>query len=171
MKELLDYDASTGTFTWLPRKNAYRGWNKKFAGKPAGHITNHGYLRIVIYERKYFGHRLAWAWMSGEWPDHEVDHRNLVRNDNRYKNLRVATHQQNNCNTYLQTNNTSGQKGVTWDKQRLKWRAQIKCHGVMKNLGRFDRFDDAVAAYEAAAVLRFGLFKRQSELRPMNGVS
>lgn len=170
VRELLDYDPDTGLLTWRPRVNAVKGWNKKCAGKVAGRIAQ-GYVRINIGKHKHLGHRLAWAWMTGKWPEHEVDHRNLVRHDNRWKNLRQATHRQNNCNTYLQSNNTSGHKGVTWDKQRLKWRAQIKRHGKMKNLGRFGNYDDAVRVYEDAASESFGIYRRQSEPRPQHGIS
>ena len=86
-----------------------------------------------------------------------VDHedRNGL-NCQRY-NLRIATKSQNAGNTALSANNTSGYKGVVWDKDRKKWRAQIK-NSKAVNLGRFAMAEEAAKAYDAAAIKYFGEF-------------
>lgn len=90
----------------------------------------------------------------------EVDHINGDRTDNRKVNLRVCTRNQNGKNLGKKPQNTSGFKGVVWDKCREKWRAQIQHNQVMKNLGRFENKEDAARAYDAAARERFGQFAR-----------
>jgi hypothetical protein len=64
-----------------------------------------------------------------------VDHINHNRMDNRLSNLRVCTEQQNMCNQRLRVDNTSGYKGVYWDKTVGKWHAQISVNNVIINLG------------------------------------
>ena len=69
-----------------------------------------------------------------------IDHINHDTLDNRKENLRICTVFENNQN---KTNNTSGCVGVTFDKARNKWKVYIGKDGVLKNIGRFDNFEDA----------------------------
>ena len=85
-----------------------------------------------------------------------VDHINHKKNDNRKINIRIVTSSQNLMNTKMFANNTSGCKGVTWDKSRNKWMAHIKLNGKNKNLGRFANFEDAVRARKNAEEQLFG---------------
>jgi hypothetical protein len=66
----------------------------------------------------YREHRLAWLYMTGEWPTHEIDHINGDRVDNRFCNLREATASENRWNSRKRVNNTSGYKGVSWDSAK-----------------------------------------------------
>ena len=79
-----------------------------------------------------------------------VDHINHKVYDNRKENLRVCEHYQNiiNCKTY--SNNTSGCKGVHWDKSRNKWVARITVNKKNYQLGRFENFEDAVKVRKEA---------------------
>lgn len=79
----------------------------------------------------------------------ETDHRNGDKLDNRRANLRAVTHAVNERNKPLSRRNTSGVKGVTWDKNRQKWMAKTKHEGRHVNLGRFDTLDEAAAAFAA----------------------
>lgn len=54
--------------------------------------------------------------------------------------------------------NTSGIKGVTWDKSHNKWLAQIGFKGKVYNLGRFDNIEDAQKARQAAESKMFDGF-------------
>jgi hypothetical protein len=63
----------------------------------------------------YLGHRLAWLYMVGVWPDDEIDHWNRDPSDNRFTNLRDATHAKNGFNSGKRSNNSSGRKGVSLD--------------------------------------------------------
>ena len=79
----------------------------------------------------------------------ETDHINGDKLDNRKANLRNVTHSQNERNKPLRSDNTSGYKGITWDKARQKWQAKTKHDRKMRNLGRFDTPEEAHAVYEA----------------------
>lgn len=89
-----------------------------------------------------------------------VDHINGNGLDNRRSNLRVASQAQNCRNTRLRARNTSGYKGVFWDKFTSRWMAAIGCNGKFHNLGRFKTREEAAAAYAAAATDLFGKFAR-----------
>ena len=79
-----------------------------------------------------------------------VDHINGQGTDNRQKNLRLATSMQNAWNRDRNKNNTTGYKGVTFEKGRNKFRAQITVHGKSINLGRYDKPIDAALVYDQA---------------------
>ena len=74
------------------------------------------------------------------------DHVNRNTLDNRRHNLRVADFTINNRNRGLETTNTSGYKGVSWDISRDKWMAHITVNDRQINLGRYDLIDDAIEA-------------------------
>lgn len=147
LRELLDYNPLTGVFTWL----VSRGRNAK-AGHLAGSVRPDGYIRIMIDRRKYFAHRLAWLYVYGVWPADEIDHVNGDPSDNRIVHLREATRPKNLHNVVAPNsdNNTSGHRGVSWDKSRGKWQACIQVDGHTKHLGRFTDLGEASAAYFAA---------------------
>ena len=90
----------------------------------------------------------------------EVDHINKDTLDNRDENLRVATHSQNLRNRGATKTNTSGFKGVYWDKERGKWRAQIMLNRRNFILGRFITAQKAHIAYCAAARQMHGDYQR-----------
>lgn len=93
-----------------------------------------------------FLHRLITNAESGMVVDH-IDGNGL---NNKSSNLRVVTHRENIHNTAPPRNNTSGVKGVSFDKQRNKWFAKIMIRGKQIALGRYDKKEDAIAAYNTA---------------------
>jgi len=81
----------------------------------------------------------------------DTDHINGDKLDNRRSNLRILTRSQNKASSSLQySNNTTGYKGVHYDKDRGKYMAFICVKGEMNNLGRFDNKEDAVAIRKVA---------------------
>jgi hypothetical protein len=152
----LAYDPGTGVFT---RKQTETFNPRVKAGEPAGHLNRDGYVYIRIGKVSYLAHRLAWFCIHGRWPL-EIDHANGVKNDNRISNLREATRSQNMANTNVPKNNTSGAKGVYFDKVNQKWMAYIMLNQRAKNLGRFDSFEEAVSVRRNAAGRIFGEFAR-----------
>lgn len=145
LREVLQYDPASGVFTWAATGEAAPGGDSD------------GYRKISIEGRRYFAHRLAWFFTHGEWLD-EIDHEDRNRSNNRLGNLRPATRVQQAGNTGLSSHNSSGFKGVCWDKNRGKWVAYIKIAGRMKNLGRHATKQAAATAYDDAAVAHFGEF-------------
>lgn len=145
LREVLNYDCDTGIFT---RRIAtgYRGRNR--AGEIAGRLKD-GYIVIGIDSTAYRANRLAWLYMTGEWPPALVDHENTNKADNRWINLRVASKSQNGQNRRgAQINSKSGALGVS--PSRHKWAAVIHLNGRKKHLGYFDTIELASAAYQEA---------------------
>ena len=138
MKELLTYDKSTGIIT---RTKTISGNAVK--GMVAGSVKKNGYVHIQVDGKLYLGHRLAWLHEFGQFPAGFLDHINGVRNDNRIDNLRPVTPSQNCHNERMRTNNTSGVKGVTWDKRRKSWVAKFWHEQKCINVGNFKNLDDA----------------------------
>ena len=96
--------------------------------------------------------------MTDEWPQREIDHINLDKADNRWRNLREATDSQQFANVYVRADNVSRFKGVHWHKATRKWAAQIQANHKSYWLGCFDSPEGAYIAYMAAAWKHFGQF-------------
>jgi HNH endonuclease len=154
LRELMNYDAATGVFTWR------KGRGRAAAGAIAGSPDEDGYVAIGIDGKRYRAHRLAWLYVSGQWPASDLDHEDCDKTNNRFKNLRPATFSENRCNVPLQRVNTSGYKGVHFNKHAKRWRSIIKARGASKFLGYFDTAESAHAAYCAAAKELHGTFAR-----------
>lgn len=150
---LLRYNPRTGLFFWKVKRNGTK------AGKSAGCPSK--YVRIKINGKSYSASCLAWLFMTGTWPENEVDHRDTNKHNNRWKNLRPATRAQNmqNCRKQLRAK-SSRFKGVYWKKDAGRWEAIIGIAGKQRYLGRFDREEDAHTAYVTAAKKVFGEFAR-----------
>ena len=151
--EAVSYDPTTGIFTWAKTSS-----KKRLDGITAGWVDDDGYIMISIDKITRGAHQWAWFWMTGEWPKQTVDHKDRDPGNNRWDNLREADYSQQSGNTRMRSDNTSGIKGVSWDKSRGKWAANIHIKGRKVYLGRFDDLDAARAAYSAAAVNYFGEF-------------
>ena len=81
-----------------------------------------------------------------------VDHINHNGLDNRKRNLRIVTTQQNIWNTRGRDNNISSKyKGVSWHKNKQKWEARIRIDNKPKYLGYFDDEKEAAEAYDRTA--------------------
>lgn len=149
LKEHLDYCPATGILRWVKPT----GFRAK-AGDEAGSYSR-GYRSIGIGGQNHFAHRLIWVWMTGEWPKGEVDHKNHIRNDNRWENLRDVIHMDNGRNHTMKKNNISGFTGVFWSKKNKNWTAQISVGGKGMHLGCFAKIEDAVEARRQAS-LKYG---------------
>jgi len=160
VRSILDYNPETGIFTWRHRPDAGRVWNLRFAGKVAGNVNRKsGYHRISINGSRYYSHRLVWLLMTGKWPVAEIDHRDKIRSNNKFNNLRQATHSQNHCNK-TSPQNRSGYKGVYFDKKVGRFGASIKIRRRSKFLGYFSNPRDGYRVYCAEAKKLHGEFAR-----------
>jgi hypothetical protein len=146
LKELLSYDRSTGVFTWAKARPKIQ------KGNIAGSTHPSGYIRITVGGKRYQAHRLAWLFVNGSFPDHDIDHLNHCRSDNRISNLRSVTHKENGKNQSLYSSNTSGFTGVSFDKRDKKWISQIIVDGKYICMGRFANIEDAIKERRKAEV-------------------
>lgn len=152
VKERLHYDPETGVFTW----KVSQGTKKQ--GTRAGTIDVNRYRTIQLDGKRYYEHRLAYFYMTGKFPPHETDHMDGNRENNRWVNLRLASAEENQGNRFRSKRNTSGLKGVSYD--RNKWRAQIGINYRTISLGRFRSPEAAHGAYCEAAKDVFGAYAR-----------
>jgi len=160
VRERLRYDRETGKLFY--RRNIYVGKPGRIccrAGDEAGCVLNNGYVEVGINNRHFLGHRLIWLIETGEWPEHEIDHKDMDRSNNRWSNLREATGPQNRANS--KPRSKSGFKGVTIDKRIANpFRAQITVNNRGIYLGRYKTAQEAHDVYCLAAKEHFGDFAR-----------
>jgi hypothetical protein len=153
LRQLLHYNQKTGEFTWLKSRGRVK------AGARAGcFYDSDAAWRISVAGRLYKRARLAVLWKTGKWPRREIDHRNGDRADDRWCNLREATHSQKVANRGVQRNNTTGFKGVSRFKNGFV--SKIKKDGKAIYLGYYRTAEEAHAAYRVAARRLYGEFAR-----------
>lgn len=151
VRELFDYDPDTGVFI---RKitifNGKKAGTRADVARKTGRLA--GYTRICVDHQRFLAHRIAWLYMTGSWPDHEIDHINGDPSDNRFCNLRDVPGAINRQNQHRpRTGTASGYLGVKrggWKNK--KWSASIRIDGRNRHLGTFETKEDAYEAYVTA---------------------
>lgn len=154
LNESFEYLPDTGVILWKisPSLSVRKG---EIAGCRNGlHST------IQFKGFRLMAHRVAFAIYHGKWPEKEIDHINGDPTDNRIDNLREASRAENARNYPKPKSNTSGLKGVTWNKASKKWQAAIRINGKSKYLGLFDCAEEAHKAYCEHAEKYHGQFAR-----------
>jgi hypothetical protein len=177
LEELLEYDSKTGKLFWKhrdekwfmpgekassPANVAYR-WNCKKAGKEAFiYINKKGYLKGKIFGKTLLAHRVIYFIHHGYWPD-QVDHIDGNPSNNLIDNLRSVNQVENGRNQKLSSANTSGVPGVSFQKQKNKWRVCIKVLGKVIFLGYYVDKNKAIAARKQAEVI-YGFHKNHGRV-------
>ena len=146
VKSLIDYNPDTGVFTWL--KPATR----VSAGDVVGSLDAWGYLVTKIRGNVVKLHRLAWFYMTGEWP-REIDHINRVKTDNRFSNLRAASEDVQKQNRDVQRNSATGVKGVGYRKSSGKFVARVRSQNKNLFYAEFKTLEEAKAARALAELM------------------
>ncbi|MBT2326742.1 HNH endonuclease [Variovorax paradoxus] len=154
VRELFDYEADTGLFRHRTDCNSQVEVGEVAGGKD----SEEGYWRLRVDGLTVLAHRVAWLWVTGEWPDDRIDHKNGVRHDNRFSNLRACSALENARNVKVRANSSTGVAGVTWESKYCRWKAHIKVSGKCITLGRFKALLDAVSARRGAEIRLFGDF-------------
>ena len=119
--------------------------NQVNKGDLAGCINSTGYRLVRFDGGRYLAHRVVFLIHKGFLPDY-VDHIDNNVNNNKIENLRECTFSQNKCNTPRYKNNTSGEKGVSWNKEQGKWVAKVQYLNKRIYVGRYVDFEDAINA-------------------------
>lgn len=127
-------------------------------GAVAGTPKENGYVQINVGGRFYYAHRLAWLYMTGKWPTAQIDHINRMRADNRWENLREATHVENMRNS-TGTTNATGFRGVYRDREPYGFYFQVRAgrgHRICR--GGFRTAEEAAIARAKVVAVAHGDF-------------
>src|SRR5262252_2696367 len=163
VRDLFSYKKSTGELIWRVAPK----WGVKI-GDRAGtiHTDEKGYVcRQIGYKRKiYIASHLIWAWMTGEWPKHSIDHRNNDPLDDRWENLREANQTEQMQNIRRHRDNKTGYKGI-WhqagrehrDGKNYRWQMMVNGKRIYSS-ERFQTAEEAYAAYCVAVKKYHGDF-------------
>lgn len=151
LKMHFHYNEVTGVFT-RRTKSANNTYN---VGDVAGFTDSYGYVIIAIGGVEYKAHRLAFLYMKGYMPK-LVDHKDRVKSNNAWANLRETTHSLNMYNCGLRSHNTSGVKGVTYNKRDSTWMARIGVNGKSISLGTYSSKQLAIQARRDAELRYYG---------------
>ena len=119
-------------------------------------LKRNGYSIVSLFKDKkkktFTIHRLvAKTFFEEDITNKSIDHIDGNKQNNFFQNLRVCNHQQNHFNRGKNKNNTSGFKGVSWEKKKEKWAAKIQINGTVRTLGRFNDKHEAYEKYKEAA--------------------
>ncbi len=134
--------------------------NNKIKGTQASRLKkSNGYQEVTINKKKQYAHRIIFMMFNGYWPE-QIDHIDGNRSNNLISNLREATNAQNNRNTKLRVNNTTGFKGIYFHKQNKNFVARITVDYKEIHLGCYKTAEEASQAYKKAALELHGSFAR-----------
>jgi hypothetical protein len=147
------FEHRDGTLFWRVNRGKAR------AGEKAGCIGNRGYVVIVVNGKQRMAHRLVWI-MHGKEPVPMLDHIDGDQRNNRIENLRSITVSQNQRNTKLRKDSTSGIKGVSWISTRKRWSGQVWHKGRLYRAGDFHDKDECAAAVRELRESLHGEFAR-----------
>lgn len=168
-EKVFRYEPETGQLYWLERiprpgkqlGHIDRSWNDRFANKPvARRVHKHGHLYVGHLAKNYAAHRIIWLLHYKEQPPNGIDHINGDPSDNRISNLRAANQSQNAANSAIRSDNTSGVKGVSWDKKSNSWYVYINKNQKMYGLGHTKCLEEAKKIRKEAEEKLFGEFAR-----------
>jgi len=157
LKELFDYDPETGVLTRrisIGRSRAFKGMEAGFPQSRFGRSKDYLMVNVDhhIYNRRFYVHRLIWLYMTGEWPEDQVDHIDGNPSNNKWSNLRGVTNGQNRRNTRPSKRSLTGIKGVRFNERSKKY-------NVVISLGEFDTLEEATAVRNKAEELFWGDFR------------
>jgi hypothetical protein len=152
LNELFLYE--DGVLYWKNPKS-----NRLKIGDKAGAIAPDKRERICLKGKLVLTHRVIFAFHHCYWPKY-VDHIDCNKANNKIENLRETTVAQNQWNRGLDRNNTSGIKGVYYDKSRNKWAVGIRKNNQKIFLGRFDTLEEAKKQIELHRIEIHGEFAR-----------
>ena len=117
-------------------------------GKRFGQKDKDGYIVGRFFYKVYKEHKLIWLYHYGVWPNGNLDHVNVIPDDNRIENLREADKQSNAFNRKSHKNSTSKYKGVSWCKRDKNWQVSYCIGGKRIYIGKFNCEIEAAKAYD-----------------------
>lgn len=127
------------------------------------HVGKNGYLCAQYDNKQYLMHRIIMEEYIKSSKD-VVDHIQHNKLDNRKKYLRIVSYSENNMNKFKLKNNTSGNTGISWAKEKQKWEVYIGINNKYIHLGRYDNYDDALNVRKEAEKKYFGKYSLDSSI-------
>ena len=126
-----------------------------------GAFNNWGYKLLSVKGKLLKVHRVVYFLAHGEDPHPKlIDHIDMDRSNNHPDNLRLCSQSQNMRNSSTRLDNTSGYKGVYWEKSAQKWRVRVGHKGEKYHGGLFDDKEQANLAATALREKLHGDFAR-----------
>lgn len=139
---VLSYNPTTGDLTWRNPST-----QRIAIGDKAGALAGNGRLYVGIDGHRVMAHRLLWLYVHGVDPVENISAKNGDYTDLRLENYEIQTTTQTSLRNQMRSTNKSGMRGVIWDKQKKKWRAEITRDYRKVFLGRFNTKEEAEKAY------------------------
>lgn len=154
LRQCFSYEPDTGVLRWnsrpqehFTRSYEWLRWNGRYAGKPCGHASAK-YIIVTLDGLDYPAHKLIWKLVTSDEPQ-EIDHRDRNKTNNRWMNLRPATHAEN-CRNRKRRKASNLPVGV--QRNGAKFTAYIGFEGTRHYLGIFETVEEAGDAYVDAAL-------------------
>lgn len=148
IKQVLNYDASTGHLIWTSGLHSKR----MLPGSRAGSLVKKsGYRQISFLGNTYPEHRFIWFMQTGEWPE-QVDHIDQDRSNNKWSNLRAVTKAENARNRSRNPHSKVGEVGIWYNMSTFKYVAEITFDGKKVFQKSYDNIEDAVRERKAKAL-------------------
>jgi len=145
------YYESIKTFKWCQIENGY--------------VICSWYDKDILKWKQTTLHQAIIALSGQEVPDgYEIDHKDTIKLNNLEENLRICTHAENDQNKKIPYHNTSGFKGVSWNKSSKKWEVQIATNKKRIHIGKFKTLEEAVEKYNDAAIKYHGEFAQLNNI-------
>lgn len=166
LKRMLAYDPVTGLFSWLINRKG-----SALVGAVAGNQTKVGYVHIKVNNRRYAAHRLAWLYMTGEWPLSQIDHISGVKSDNRWWNLRDVSVAINNQNRHRANKNNSTSILGVYAGRSGGFSASITRDFITYDFGTFDTADAAKKIRDEAHNMSHEELEKLAEKKSKRGGS
>lgn len=153
--QFFSYDSETGRLVRIAKthRNTVPGRLADTA------VSAQGYRLTSFNNRPWLTHRLIWKIVTGDDPPQFIDHVDGNRLNNSWSNLRLADKSENMANRTAPSNNKTGVKGVSYDKQRGQYAVYITKNRKRKFCGRYNDLKEASEAYENAALVIHQEFK------------
>lgn len=148
LKSILRYCPETGMFSWLKTGKGIR------QGRPVGTPDKDGYLSVRHKGKLHRMHRLAWLYMTGEWPEGQIDHVNRDVQDNRFANLRPCTNAENLRNREFAEREIP--RGV--HRSGKKFRVRVSVQGKNMDFGTYHDIELAELVAQEARRTHYGEF-------------
>lgn len=145
LKEYLSYDAITGHLTWIKKPSS-----RTVIRSRAGTLRKDGYRSIALLGGKWQEHHIIWCLVTGEYPTHQLDHINQVRDDNRINNLREVTKAENARNR-ARGESLLDEAGIWYCKRRQRYVAEITLNGKKVYQKTFIDINQAIEERRAKA--------------------